>query len=173
MVKKQYVHTHRAGESLLLSPLPQKKGKGVAISLDLLMTLGLRSHWSQHHTWSSRECCQGRWSLNLLVAAGIFWVNSAMAVSCSVRCFNCMVVWAMLTSSFICLFYFNLLLNRLLGFCSENQRCFPPAKPSHYHWPPPFLNLQHSHVCQESHRQEWGQQWAHHHYRWSRYTLVL
>lgn len=176
MVKKQYVHTQARAQSWGISAAlttPSKKGKGVSISLHLLVTLGLRSHYSQHHTWSSQECCQGRRSLDLLVIAGVTWVNSAMVVFRSVTRFSCMLVLAMLTPSFICLFYFNLLLNRLLGFCSENQRCFPSAKPSHYHWPPPFLNLQHSHVCQESHRQEWGQQWAHHHYRWSRYDLVL
>lgn len=172
MVKKQCVHTQTWGIFAALTT-SSKKDKWVAISSDMLMTAELRSHRSQHHTRSSWECCQGRGSVDFLLAAGVFWINSPMAVSRSVRQFNCKLMLVMLTSSFISLFYFNLLLNRLLGFCSENQRCFPSAKPSHYHWPPPFLNLQHSHVCQESHWQEWGQQWAHHHYWWSRYAQVL
>lgn len=146
----------------------------IAMVKNNMYTMYTHTHMQTHtHTWSHQECCQERQSLNLLVAAGIIWVNSALAVSWSVRQFNCMRVLAMLTSSFNCLVYFNLFLNRLLGFCSEDQRCLPSAKPSHYHWSPPFLNLQYSHVCQESHWQERGQQWAHHHYRWSRYALGL
>ena len=45
---------------------------------------------------------------------------------------------------------------RLLGFCSENQRRFPSAELGHHHWHPPFLHLQHPHVCQEPDWQEWA-----------------
>lgn len=49
-------HTHKSGESLLLSPPPQR----IATSVDLLMIPELRPHSSQQHSWSSQECCQGR-----------------------------------------------------------------------------------------------------------------